>query len=76
MIKGELHILPTDVTPTCPIFTGKTGPLDGPTRRKRLSNPGRTDLLEVSGDTTCLKGFNNNPEYTNTQQGLPDLGYT
>ena len=25
-IKGELHILPTDVTPTCPIFTGKTGP--------------------------------------------------
>ena len=31
-IKGELHILPTDVTPTCPIFTGKTGP----TRR---SNP-------------------------------------
>ena len=25
-IKGELHILPTDVTLTCPIFTGKTGP--------------------------------------------------
>src|SRR6185437_14850012 len=25
-IKGELHILPTDVTPTCPNFTGKTGP--------------------------------------------------
>ena len=31
-IKGELHILPTDVMPTCPIFMGKTGP----TRR---SNP-------------------------------------
>ena len=25
-IQGELHILPTDVMPTCPIFTGKTGP--------------------------------------------------
>ena len=25
-IQGELHILPTDVTPTCPIFTGKMGP--------------------------------------------------
>ena len=31
-IQGELHILPTDVMPTCPIFTEKTGP----TRR---SNP-------------------------------------
>ena len=26
MIKGELHILPTDVMPTCPTFTEKTGP--------------------------------------------------
>ena len=25
MIQGELHILPTDVMPTYPIFTGKTG---------------------------------------------------
>src|SRR6185312_3655473 len=25
-IQGELHILPTDVMPTCPNFTGKTGP--------------------------------------------------
>ena len=25
-IKGELHILPTDVMPTCPSFTGKTRP--------------------------------------------------
>ena len=25
-IQGELYILPTDVMPTCPIFTGKTGP--------------------------------------------------
>ena len=32
MIQGELHILPTDVMPTCPIFTGKTGP----TRRSNL----------------------------------------
>ena len=55
MMQGELHILPTDVMPTYPIFTEKTGPLDGPTRRKRLSNPGRTDLLEVSGNATCLK---------------------
>ena len=50
---GELHVLPTDVMPTCPIFTGKTGSLDGPPRRKRLSNSGCADLLEVSGDTTC-----------------------
>ena len=26
MIQSELHILPTDVMPTCPSFTGKTGP--------------------------------------------------
>ena len=26
MIKGEIHIRPTDVMPTCPSFTGKTGP--------------------------------------------------
>src|SRR6185312_13651421 len=32
MIQGELHILPTDVMPTCPIFTEKTGP----TRRSNL----------------------------------------
>ena len=25
-IQGELHILPTDVMPTCPIFMEKTGP--------------------------------------------------
>ena len=25
-IQGELHILPTDVMPTCPSFTGKMGP--------------------------------------------------
>ena len=46
---------------------GRRGPLDGPTWRKRLSNPGCTDLLEVSGDTTFLKGFNNNPEYRLTR---------
>ena len=26
MTKDELHILPTDVRPTCPYFTEKTGP--------------------------------------------------
>ena len=25
-IQGELHILPTDVLPTCPNFMEKTGP--------------------------------------------------
>ena len=25
-IQGEPHILPTDVMPTCPTFTEKTGP--------------------------------------------------
>ena len=60
-IQGELHILPTDVMPTCPIFTGKTGPLDSPPRRKRLSNPGRTYLLEVSGHATCLEGLQQQP---------------
>src|SRR6185312_5789658 len=68
MIKGELHILPTDVTPTCPIFTGKTGP----TRR---SNPeeaavhSRTHRSPRSqrGHNLLKRGYNNNPEYTNTQ---------
>ena len=76
-IKGELHILPTDVTPTCPIFTGKTGP----TRR---SNPeeaavqSRTHRSPRSqrGHNLLKRGYNNNPEYTNTQQGLPDFGNT
>jgi len=36
-------------------------PLDSPPRRKWLSNPGRTDLLEVSGDTTCSKGLQQQP---------------
>ena len=35
-IQGELHILPTDVMPTCPIFKGKTGP----TRRSNLEEAG------------------------------------
>ena len=56
-IQGELHILPTDVMPTCPIFTEKTGPTRRSTQEEGLSNPGRTDLLEVSGNTTCSEGF-------------------
>ena len=29
-----------------------------------------------TGTQPAQKGYNNNPEYTNTQQGLPDSGYT
>ena len=29
-----------------------------------------------AGTQPAQKGYNNNPEYTNTQQGLPDFGYT
>ena len=29
-----------------------------------------------AGTQPAQKGYNNNPEYTNTQQGLPDSGYT
>ena len=60
-IQNELHILPTDVMPTCPIFTGKTGPTRQSPRRKRLSNPGRTYLLEVRGNTTCSEGLQQQP---------------
>ena len=28
------------------------------------------------GTQPAQEGYNNNPEYTNTQQGLPDFGYT
>jgi len=59
--KGELHILPTNEMPPSPSFTRKPGPLDGPPRRKWLSNPGCTDLLEVSGDTTCSDGLQQQP---------------
>ena len=76
MIKGELHILPTDVTQTCPIFMGKTGPTRRSTQEEAAVQSRTRKLLEVSGNTTCSEGFNNNPEYTNTQQGLPDFGYT
>ena len=40
--------------PTCQTSRGRWGPHDGPPRRKRLSNPGRTDLLEVSGGHNLL----------------------
>ena len=29
-----------------------------------------------AGTQSAQMGYNNNPEYTNTQQGLPDFGYT
>ena len=29
-----------------------------------------------AGTPPAQKGYNNNPEYTNTQQDLPDFGYT
>ena len=29
-----------------------------------------------AGTQPAQEGYNNNPEYTNTQQGLPDYGYT
>ena len=29
-----------------------------------------------AGTQPAQKGYNNNPEYANTQQGLPDSGYT
>ena len=35
-IQGELHILPTDVMPTCPNFTGKTGPTQRSTQEEAV----------------------------------------
>ena len=29
-----------------------------------------------AGTQPTQEGYNDNPEYTNTQQGLPDYGYT
>ena len=31
---------------------------------------------KLAGTQPAQMGYNNNPEYTNTQQGLPDSGYT
>ena len=76
MTKEELHILPTDVRLTCLHFMEKTGPLNRPTWRKRLTNPGRTYLFEVFRKIACSEGLQPNPEYSNTQQGLPVYGYT
>ena len=77
MSEDELHILPTDVRLTCPHFTAKTGPtrptnpeeaVDRSTRRRTPRSPLERNLLKIYG--------NNKPEYSNTQQGLPDYGYT
>ena len=75
--KDELHTLPTDVWLTCPYFTAKTGPtrptnpeevVNRSTRHRSLRSPPERILLKIYG--------NNKPEYSNTQQDLPDHGYT
>ena len=53
----------------------RRNPLDCPTWRKRLTNPGCTDFLEVFRKTACSEGLQPNPEHSNTQQGLPDYWY-
>ena len=63
-IKGELHILPTDVTPTCPIFTGKTEPtrrsnleeaaVQSRTHRSPRSPPGHNLLKRVTTTTLSI----------------------
>ena len=53
----------------------RRNPLDRPTWRKRLTTPGRTDFLEVFRKIACSEGLQPNPEYSNTQQGLPDYWY-
>jgi len=75
--KGELHILPTNVMPPNPSFTGEAGAhstvhLGGsgcPIQDTQTSS-------KSAGTQPAQMGYNNNPEYTNTQQGLPDYGYT
>ena len=76
MTKDELHILPTDVRLTCPNFTEKTGPtrptnpeevVARSTRRRSPRSPPEQNLLKIYG--------NNKPEYSNTQQDLPDYWY-
>ena len=59
------------VSPAC-TSRRRQDPLDRPTWRKRLTNPGRPDFLEVFRKTACSEGLQPNPEYSNTQQGLPD----
>ena len=75
MIQCELHSLPTDVMPTCPILTGKTGPTRRSTQEEavvqsRMHRPPR----KSAGTQPAQEGCNNNPEYTNTQQDLPNYG--
>ena len=63
-IKGELHILPTDVTPTCPIFTRKMGPtrrstqeeavVQSRTHRSPRSPPGHNLLRGVTTTTLSI----------------------
>ena len=61
---GELHILPTDVMPTCPIFTEKTGPtrqstqeeaaVQSRTRRLPRSQRGHNLLKRVTTTTLSI----------------------
>src|SRR6185312_11193407 len=63
-IQGEIHILPTDALPTCPIFTGKTGPTrrstqeeaaaQSRTRRPPRSQRGHNLLKRVTTTTLSI----------------------
>ena len=73
--ENELHILRTDVRLPCPNFTEKMGPtrltnpeevVDRSTRRRSPRSPPERILLKIYYDK---------PEYSNTQQGLPDYWY-
>ena len=76
MTKDELHILPTDVRLTCLHFTEKTEPTRSSNLEEETDQPGGTDFLEVFRKIACSEGLQPNPEYSNTQQGLPVYGYT
>ena len=58
--------------------------LHGEDRAHSTVHPGGSDCpiqnaqtsSKSAGTQPAQKGYNNHPEYTNTQQGLPDFGYT
>ena len=75
MIQGELYILPTDVMPICLTFTEKTWPTRQSTQEEVVVQSGTHIPPQSQRRYNLLKGgYNNNPEYTNTQQVLPDYG--
>ena len=60
-IQGELHILPTDVMPTCPIFTEKTGPTR-PSTQEEAAVQSRTRIPPQSQrECNLLKGLQQQP---------------